>query len=822
MDKQRDRDSHNRRARNQGSKKNTRATATKKRAVNETRAPGPQPPFDEDESPMRTKIQPNNNPAHGLFLVHANLAAFAETYSGVYPTQQHQQQPNHCGLERLNLGDLRTPAPSTPPDIAGWGGNAKKRPAAAIECEEESRISWCHGNASGSHLQAGNNEQHLRTPYTAEKFTTLDPDAPATPGKISTPAQSCSAAAPVTSIRPSLFPEEWEPDKTISGDVQEILRFKSASYDVEEDPEPPRTTTMLRECDPGKLTYEELESDVAEVCDAIYETELRCLMEGVRMARIPKLNEQQWMDLVGCHQALLHHHYNLFMSTQHPVGDEKIFTVPSRCQMPSRLLDQGIYILLEFMKARRPDSHDYMAPFIYNAYSLMTLLIEAVPRFKYMWFECLGDLASYMMCLQERDSVEHRDWKSISSQWYHKALDESPGKGSLYHRLGNLSTPNMGRQLFFYSRSLVATKPYENSKSCVESTFKMALDSIQNQRVTTPDLPSWFVGSHAMLLRGGSIHRFIIYVKEYIALFDAQVRQQTFKFREAAICMGVPNIAAMLQYGEQDGILTRMFIDSQKLSLEVRLRHAMEHWLMLPMKPSQNILDKDFPSDAATFSTPLQKLTYSTYLNFHTLSFVLKHTRNENIIPYVHLSLAFIWSLALVPDSMAYVEGEIPWAKITIFLNMLSRACVSESQLESVNFPIPTETKFRQLPEDFFFRSQIWSQTLYPSDFFTDATMDDDNRGRDMPSTKSARNERCLWYGYRLASCGRWIQLFEENGVKKFRPTDYANQLEETAMHPKVFRRPQRAAPTHLPRSLPSYPPSKSRWTQPPRKRGGR
>ncbi|KAL2375222.1 hypothetical protein, variant [Blastomyces gilchristii SLH14081] len=803
MDKQPDRDSHSSRSRNQGSKKKTRGTATKKRAANVKLAPRPQPPFDEEESPIRI---------------------------GVYSTQQQQQpQSNRRELERPNLDVLRSPAPSNPPDIAGWGGNAKKRPAAAVECED-SRISagYSYVNASGenqpeggSHLQAGNNEQHLPTHYVVD-FTISDPDAPATPGVISAPVQSDRAPDPVSSVRPSLFPEEWEPDQTISDDVQEVLRFKSASYGVEEDPEPPETSTMLRQCHVKKLSYETLVGEVKDIYNALLTTEIRCLVECAKIEHITKLNETQWADLVECHKTLLHHHYNLLICTQHPISGREISAIPVTCKMPSRLLHQGIYIFLEIMKARRPDSHDYMTPFIYDAYGLIALLIETAPRFKNVWLECLGDLASYMMCLEERDSIENRAWKVVSSQWYHKALDENPGKGSLYHRLGNLSTPNMGRQLFFYSKSLVATEPYTMSKNRVESAFKMALDSIQNRGVTTPDLSSWFVGSHAMLIRSGSIHSFIVYVKEYIVIFAAQVKQQTFKFREAAICMGVPNIAAMLQYGEQDGILTRMFIDSQKLSSEVRLQNAIQYWLMLPKNPTQNTLDKDFPSDAATFSTPLKKLTYSTYLNFHTLSFVLKYTRNENIIPYVHLSLAFIWSLALVPDSMMYVEGEIPWTKITIFLNMLNRAFISESRLENVNFPIPTETKFRQLPEDFFFRSQIWSQTLYPSDFFAGATIDDDSRGRDVPSTKSARNERCLWYGYRLASCGRWIQLFEENGVKKFRPTDYANQLEETAMHPKVFSRPQRAVATSLPSSLPSSPPSKSRLTQPPRKGRGR
>ncbi|EDN07608.1 predicted protein [Histoplasma mississippiense (nom. inval.)] len=669
---------------------------------------------------------------------------------------------------------LRNPAPSTP--------TGKKRPATVIE-HEERRISagYSHSNASdenqpggGSHIQTGNNE-HLRTHHVLD-FTISNPDAPATPGLLPTPTP-----VQISRARTSLFPDGWVPDEYISPQLKEILEFKAASYGVEEDPEPRETTIMIRQRDAQELPYEILVMEVKKIYNYLRTTEIGCIIEDAKIAHIMKLNERQWANLVECHQTLLHHHYNLLICTQHPIGDGEIFATPVTCKIPSRLLHQGIHVLLEIMKARRPDSHDYMTSFIKYAYGLMTLLIEAVPRFENVWLGCLGDLASYMMCLEKRNSAENMTWKAVSSQWYQKALDKNPGEGSLYHRLGNLSTPNMGGQLFFYSRSLLAPKRYEMSKTRVEFAFRMALDSIQKHGVITPDLPSWFVGSHAMLLRGGSIQKFIVYVKEYIALFGKQVNQWTFKFRETAICMGVPNIAAMLQYGEEDGILTRMFMNPgnhstneqpaqadhpQKLSSEAKLQHALHHWMTLPTRPSRNALKHDPPSDDATFSTALQKLTYSTFLNFHTLSFVLNYTRNENIIPYIHLSLAFIWSLALVPDSMV---------------------------LESTNFPISTEMKFRQLPEDFFFRSQIWSQTLYPPDFFADSAMEGDSRGEEMPSTGSARNERCLWYGYRLASCGRWIQLSRENGVKRFRPTDYATQLEAAAIHPKVHERQDRS-----------------------------
>ncbi|OJD16115.1 hypothetical protein AJ78_03695 [Emergomyces pasteurianus Ep9510] len=184
-----------------------------------------------------------------------------------------------------------------------------------------------------------------------------------------------------------------------------------------------------------ELLFEILTREIVKIYKALSTTEIRCVIEDAKIAHITKLDEKQWFNLIECHQTLLHHHYNLLRYTQHPVGDGEIFATPVTCKIPSRLLHQGIYALLEIVKARLPDSHDYMTSSVKHAYGLMTLLIEVVPRFENVWLECLGDLASYMMCL---DPAENRTWKAVSSQWYHKALDKNPGKGSLYHRLGNL------------------------------------------------------------------------------------------------------------------------------------------------------------------------------------------------------------------------------------------------------------------------------------------------------------------------------------------------------------------------------------------------
>ncbi len=48
---------------------------------------------------------------------------------------------------------------------------------------------------------------------------------------------------------------------------------------------------------------------------------------------------------------------------------------------------------------RLPDSLEHMLLFIYQAYSMMALLMELAPSFVEMWIECLGDVARYRMAI---------------------------------------------------------------------------------------------------------------------------------------------------------------------------------------------------------------------------------------------------------------------------------------------------------------------------------------------------------------------------------------------------------------------------------------
>lgn len=61
--------------------------------------------------------------------------------------------------------------------------------------------------------------------------------------------------------------------------------------------------------------------------------------------------------------------------------------------MPARMWRYGIYLFLELLRHRLPDSLEHILTLLYLVYSTITLFLESVPTFEDTWIECLGDLA---------------------------------------------------------------------------------------------------------------------------------------------------------------------------------------------------------------------------------------------------------------------------------------------------------------------------------------------------------------------------------------------------------------------------------------------
>ncbi|OAX78964.1 hypothetical protein ACJ72_06723 [Emergomyces africanus] len=759
-----------------------------------------------EEEPMRSEI----NPVH----------------------DEHMR--NQCRLEDLNLRNSpNQPAPSTLPGRGTSRRKSKKRPAVPSEhdhrdpeppqpqrkllregptpkgypCSNDSDKSQSDSSYSqpASSSRSRNNTQHWRLPGD-QNYPMLFVD-PQSQSALRTrpPAQNRIDGDPPapgselnTAPRKHLFPPgEWNPTHhVLSPELEELLQMKAVTLaNNNDDSEPPPVTPMIREPLIRPLSHEALVGAVDDIHRGIDILEMMCREEDKKVHLIPRLTAAQYDHLIKVHRALLCEHHDLYTSSQHPVACEKVLGLAAKYHMPTRAWAIGIFPLLEIMRVRLPASLDQMILFIHHTLDMMFLLLETVPRFRNFWRHYLGDLSRYRMSLEIANESERYFWGGVARYWYNKCVDLNHGSGKFHHHLGVVAKDNMGQQLFLFSKSLVCLEPFPYARKSVESTFDTALGWL-NATATTGNpwtLASWYVIAHAMLIRSASIGKFLQCATTYLKALDIQSGRLGYKIRTTAICLAVPNFAAMFQYGDEDGILMMAFANAQKQSLEERMQHAVQYWAKSSTETPVISLPHDIYAgdDTTTFTTPLEKLAYSAYLTFQTLSTMLTYNFNLNgrTNPYVHISLAFIWSLALVPESMLYVEGEIPWQKISIYLNVLTGVPHDKSKLESPDIPIPADPDVRQLPEDFVIRGQIWTQYTYPEDFFDGTEIEDTTRTVELPSTRQARIERCLWYGHRIASFSRWIKLFEYEGVQQFGLTSYGEKLERGAKHPLMFGR---------------------------------
>jgi len=309
-----------------------------------------------------------------------------------------------------------------------------------------------------------------------------------------------------------------------------------------------------------------------------------------------------------------------------------------------------------------------------------------------------------------------------------------------------------------------------------------------------------FVSAHGTMFTHGFIPTFIKFGDDFISYLENQIGRVGSKWREQGVQIASANFASILEYGNPDGILMRIlseFIQSGD-SATSRLHKAREYWADLAI----NYNKKQLPdlsiqalSETAKFTSSLDILSYATYFTFYVQSLVLKHIGDKNVLPHVHFSLAFLWSLALVPKAMMYVQAEVPWEKLVFFLNTLNPQGVNESRLQSDSFPLPDSGAANQLPEDFAMRGQVWN-LYHPVDFFSDTSIDDEERSLELPSIAVPRTERCLWLAHRLASFNCWIAYDKSQG--KFSLTEFGLELENRAKNFSIFdRRSRTVSPEH-------------------------
>ncbi len=417
-----------------------------------------------------------------------------------------------------------------------------------------------------------------------------------------------------------------------------------------------------------------------------------------------------------------------------------------------------------------------MLSFVYLAYSMMALLMESVPSFEETWIECLGDLARYRMAIEEADLRDREVWAGVARMWYDKAADKSPSVGRIQHHLAVLARPNIVQQLFYYSKALVCVNPFPNARESVMLLFNpfLATGEIASQRY--PLVESTFVKAAAIHFTRGSIRTYNQLVEQFLSVLNSYIGRVTAKFRVQGPEMASTLCATLFDFGTAESYLWKAFaaydsqqqaaLDNLKTSTgqttssaeqEANLKEEQRRASFRSLSegtghPKAAHSTRDSTTKDATFSGAEDAVAHACHLFYSSNEVVFQRIGDKNILPFAHVVLAFLNSLAFVPEALLFVEGQVPWESIVTFLNTLGRSGAVESRFEGSAFPQPLSGTGRQLPEDFIMRGLVWAKHYFPSGFFEGQVVDEDERTLELPSHAAPRAERCLWLGIQLAS----------------------------------------------------------------------
>jgi hypothetical protein len=449
--------------------------------------------------------------------------------------------------------------------------------------------------------------------------------------------------------------------------------------------------------------------------------------------------------------------------------------------MPARMWRHGIHAFLELLRHRLPFSLEHMLSFVYLAYQMMGLLMESVPAFHETWIECLGDLARYRMAIEETDMRDRETWANVARSWYNKAADRSPETGRIQHHLAVLARPNIVCQLFYYSKALVAVTPFLNARDSIMLLFNPLLEASttanREQKEETLSkyarFDSSLVTAAGILFTKGSIKDYNRHMAQFASELDTHVTKIGSNWKVQGPEVASSLIACLFDFGCPENYLWKAFRTHQD-----KLRGteppppgggavpATEDGVMMEdvhrkFWKDHSIETKDFKqaaapalsdSDDGKFSSSDEVTSHVLPVWYNTIATVTSKVGDRNILPFLHMTLAFLWSLSYIPGALIYLENYVPWAKLALTLNTLSRSGVLDSRVNAKEFPQQQSGTGRQLPEDFPMRGLVWAPYFYPPGFFEGQVVDEDERTLEMPSHAAPRTERCLWLGVRLAS----------------------------------------------------------------------
>jgi hypothetical protein len=491
---------------------------------------------------------------------------------------------------------------------------------------------------------------------------------------------------------------------------------------------------MVRQPETRPISQDQLVAEVKGIYAGLVMVENKCIevdtAQSSNTDENSKLNNEQWQALIALHRTLLHEHHDFFLASQHPSASPALRRLASKYAMPARMWRHGIHSFLELLRHRLPASLEHMLTFLYLAYSMTALLYETVPAFEDTWIECLGDLGRYRMAIEDDDIRDREIWTGVSRHWYSKAAAKSPTTGRLYHHLAILARPNVLQQLFYYSKSLCVPIPFSSARESIMTLFDPVLG---NGSLRLAPVDAAFVRAHGILFSGKSRDQLEESMETFIAQLDGHIARSTKRWLESGYYIGISLACSLLGYGSESNVLIRA----------------------MSKKPEE----ADVSMDGSTISeaTPDEAFTLALGFAISTITTVLRRWGDTNTLPFLHTILVFINHMIRYPAAISHLERVFPWKLTSLMLNSLLVSCEPGYEVQS-QFRLPEKNQVpRPLPEDFAMRGLLYSEDYFPSDWFRNDKIDEDEKYFELTSMSEERKDRILSLGCQIATSGNWL-----------------------------------------------------------------
>lgn len=181
-------------------------------------------------------------------------------------------------------------------------------------------------------------------------------------------------------------------------------------------------------------------------------------------------------------------------------------------------------------------------------------------------------------------------------------------------------------------------------------------------------------------------------------------------------------------------------------------------------KAIQQIPSDDQPMHEVTPTgeTTRKQFEDAMMLFLETYDIVCHRFGDPNILPFLHTTLVFIFHLTFYPEAIAHLAPKFPWKLTAMMLNTLIDSCKNYDRIEGENIPQP-ESLTKPLPEDFAMRGLLWADRVFPSEWFANDKIDDDEKYLEAASMGEERKDRVLWLGCKISALnGQFLRYSSE------------------------------------------------------------